>query len=325
MFRSNLNSNGLDASTNHVMHVRTNGYVYGIGYNGYGQLGIASEDVTNRTGITQIPDTVVTEAQDVAVGYNHSVVLLKNGYLKCAGNNESYQLLFGNNTNYKVFTQVGHTNSTNIHYNNVGVSCGGNNTFVIKADTTVYVVGKNNYGQCGVGHTNTVTSPTKINIDNVAAVCASDNHTVFLKYDGTVYACGYNGYGQLGTGRTNQTLYPVNITNLYDIVQIACGENHSVFLRRDGTVWSCGRGSYRGASGTVYTPGQLSITNVVDIKCGGNTTYCLRSDGTVYASGQNNYGQLSLGDLSDRSSLTKIDISGVCSISAGYYSCYLFK
>ena len=124
-------------------------------------------------------------------------------------------------------------------------------------------------------------------------VAAGAGHTIALRYDGTVWAWGYNGNGELGQGNTTSVYSPVQVKSadgnsyLTDIIEIAAGSNHNLALAKDGTVWSWGY-NYHGQLGN-GTKANSSLP--VKVKIG---------DGSV-------------------------DLTGVVSIAAGYYSSFAVR
>jgi len=139
----------------------------------------------------------------------------------------------------------------------------------LKSDGTVVAVGRNNYGQCGVGAWTGITQVT-----------AGEYHTVGLKSDGTVVAVGRNNYGQCGVGAWT------------GITQVTAGEYHTVGLKSDGTLVATGRNDY----------GQCNVggwSDIIQVAAGDDHTVGLRSDGTVIAAGWNDYGQCDVDGWTD--------------------------
>ena len=78
-----------------------------------------------------------------------------------------------------------------------------NHTILLKKDGTVWVCGRNTYGQ--LGNDSTTDQKTLIqmpNGENVKQIAGGAYHTIILKNDGTVWGCGYNYHGQLGDDTT---------------------------------------------------------------------------------------------------------------------------
>ena len=115
------------------------------------------------------------------------------------------------------------------------------NLFIKNKDGYIYGIGKNNYGQLGLGDTTDRTTFTKIDIDNVKNIYYNGEHSFIIKNDGTLWGCGYNSYGQLGLGdtdkRTTFTKVTANVDNIKDIFTLGHG---SYILKEDFKLYSCG-------------------------------------------------------------------------------------
>ena len=166
------------------------------------------------------------------------------------------------------------------------VSC----TWIVMNDGEVYASGANEYGQLGMGHTNIVLTPTKINgLLNVKEVFSHNNVSVYyLTNDGDVYVTGNNSNGELGVGNTNNVLKPTKIQVLSDVVSIVFDDVYTYFLTRSGEVYCTGN--------NVLSPTKVTVLPRIEkiVSCNGNTFY-LTEDGEVYANGNNLKGQLGLG------------------------------
>ena len=87
---------------------------------------------------------------------------------------------------------------------------------------------------------------------------------------------------------------------------------HSLLLKNDGTLWSCGLNNY-GQLGlgddynrTTFTQVTTNINDIKEIYCGDYHTIILENDGTLWGCGYNEYGQLGLGDTTNRTTFTQI-------------------
>ena len=49
----------------------------------------------------------------------------------------------------------------------------------------------------------------------------------------------------------------------------------------------------------------------------GNSTFIIKNDGAVYGTGRNGYGQLGLGDTSDKNTFTKVNFDNVKYVYCG--------
>ena len=139
------------------------------------------------------------------------------------------------------------------------------------------------------------------------------NHTFILKNDGTLWGCGNNSYGQLGLGdTTNRAIFTQIITNADNIKSVYSGYDHTIILKNDDTLWGCGaNGSGQLGLGDtsnryIFTQIITNIDNVKSVCCGGRHTMILKNDNTLWGCGWNEYGQLGLGDNTNRTTFIKI-------------------
>ena len=225
--------------SNHSLILKTDGTLWGCGYNGYGQLGLG--DTTNRTTFTQVT-TNSDDVKSIYCGGYHTLILKNDDTLWGCGYNQYGQLGLKDTTNRTTFTQIT-TNTDDVKE----VYCGENYTLLLKTDGTLWGCGYNGYGQLGLGDTTNRTTFTQVttNSDDVKQVYCGDRHTFILKNDGTLWGCGGNGFGQLGLGdNTNRTTFTQITTNADDVKSIHGGWEHALMLKNDGTLWSCGYNSF---------------------------------------------------------------------------------
>jgi alpha-tubulin suppressor-like RCC1 family protein len=131
---------------NHTMVLKTDGTVWATGYNYYGQLGLGTSGASANThSFTQVS---INSVSHIACGSHHSALVKTDGTLWACGYNNQGQLGLSGATNRTTFTQVT-TNVSNAQY----VFCGGNYTYYIRKDGSVWSCGGNDKGQLGVGTT----------------------------------------------------------------------------------------------------------------------------------------------------------------------------
>ena len=301
--------------------LKNDGTLWGCGKNSNGQLGLG--DTNDRNIFTQVT-TNVDDIKEIYCGQNHTFILKNNGTLWGTGYNGYGQLGLGDTSNRNTFTEI--TNNTD---DIKSVYCGSNHTFILKNNGTLWGTGHNGYGQLGLKDTDNRTTFTQviINADDVKLVDCGSEHTLILKNDGTLWGCGYNGYGQLGLGDTNyRTTFTQITTNTDDIKEIYCGANHTLILENNGTLWDCGHNN-RGQLGlgdtndrNTFTQVTTNAYNIKEIYCGWDHNFILKNDGTLWSTGYNNYGQLGLGDETNRTTFTQVatNIDNIKSLSNQY-------
>ena len=203
-------------------------------------------------------------------------------------------------------------------------------SFILKNDGTLWGCGYNSDGQLGLRDTSNRTTFTKIINDVKSVYCAYDD-TLMLKNDGTLWGCGYNNHGGLGLGDGDRrTTFTQITTNTDNIKSVYCGCYYTAILKNDGTLWACGYNG-RGQLGLGNTNGKTTFTQITtntnDVKsvcCGFYYTLMLKNDGTLWGCGANNYGQLGLGDTTDRKTFTQVT-TNVKSVYCGDYYTIILK
>ena len=285
--------------TNYTFVLKTDGSLWGCGYNNYGQLGL--NDTSDRTTFTQVTININNDVKQIACGQSHTIIQKNDGTLWGCGLNSSGQLGLGDTTTRYTFTRI----ANNINNDVKQIVCGSYHTFIIKNDGSIWACGNNDYGQLGLNTTDK-TSFTKVtaNINNdVKQIACGQYHTFIIKTDGSLWGCGYNYYNQLGlSDPANKHMFVKITTNINnDVKQIACGDNHTFILKNDGSIWACGRNNY-GQLGlndtsdrTTFTQIAKNINNdVTQVVCGSYHTFIIKNDGSIWGCGNNVRGQLGL-------------------------------
>ena len=169
----------------------------------------------------------------------------------------------------------------------------------------------------------------------IKKVAIGNYNTFVLKEDGSLYSGGLATSGVTGHGdSTTRSFLAKVVTNINnDVEDVVCGYTHTCILKKDGTVWTCGAGGsgQLGMGASTWPSAQTTfqqVPNMTDVKqvaCGYNHTLVLKNDGTVWSTGENEYGQLGLGNTTDRGAFVNTGITNVKQISAGYSVSALIK
>ena len=208
----------------------------------------------------------------------------------------------------------------------IDVSASRYHTLVLRKDGTVWSAGDNGYGVLGnstntnydssSGNTTTFNQVINSNdstgyLQNIIAIATSNVNSYALTSDGEVYGWGYNYRGQLGNGTTSDAGYGITkVQGISEVMQIATGEQYLEMLKADGTVWGVGLNDYgelgTNDTGTRVTATQMlnadgtALTGVKEISASNQQTLVLKEDGTVYGVGYNGYGQLGIGNTTEK-------------------------
>ncbi len=326
----------------HVMLLKSDGTVWTAGDSSYGQLGYDDADPANAfdntdTGIIGAlkrffgsrpvpfrhvegrpdPARQVPNLRDVTAisGYDHTVVVKKDGTVWTFGYNDSGQLGYKTGEMQNFNPQPKLVPGLN---NIVAVAAGVEHTVALKRDGTIWTFGSNNFEQLGyktIPDEQTHSTPKQVpGLTNVIAIAAGYQHTVALKRDGTIWTFGNNDFGQLGF---SSGAAPHQVPGLTDITAIAAGFRFTVALTNDGKVWTFGENDegqlgYKTAS-VGEPPKQIpAMSNITAITAG----FALKRDGTATVFGV---------PVRQHSDGTAAALTEIAAISASYSATVILK
>ncbi|RLN68429.1 hypothetical protein BBP00_00001030 [Phytophthora kernoviae] len=214
------------------------------------------------------------------------------------------------------------------------VSCGGTHTAALTNLGRVYVWGRGDSGQLGIGSTwlqDTdddgllgVSRPHLLegfNGEKVVQVACGAFHSAAVTEEGHVYIWGKEDYGMLGVGQTSdqQTPKRVEFFDTIPALRVSCGGWHTVVVAKSGDCYAFGRGEY-GRLGLGDTKSRtrphlvkaLQGKTVIQAACGGSHTLFVTSDGIAYVAGRPEYVPIELGQSSCKLEANRVDVT-VCS------------
>ncbi len=248
----------ISAGAVHSMALKSDGTVWAWGSNGNGRLGDGT--TTDRNYPIQVSG--LSNITAIAGAGSHSLALRNDSTVWAWGHNNYGQLGNGNFT------------SSNLPVQSIGLSgitaIDGSNRYTsvaIKADSTVWSWGYNEYGQLGSGvfSTGSATPLMAIGLTDIIEIEAGQYHTIALKSDSTIWTWGRNDVGQLGHGTAADSSYPTQVANFSSVVHIAKGMlyDYTQVVKNDGTIWSWGSNFYgqfgNGSTGFTNTPTDATV------------------------------------------------------------------
>jgi alpha-tubulin suppressor-like RCC1 family protein len=310
------------ASKGHSLFLKSDGSLWGMGGNTFGELGSGGYSTTNLP--SQIMASNVTA---VAAGRAHNLFLKSNGSLWAMGWNQYGQLGDGTFIDRNYPKQIVASNVT-------AIAAGYAHSLFLKNDGSLWAVGRNDDGQLGDG--SYIHDPNfgtnraeQIVASNVTAIAAGWKHSLFLKNDGSLWAMGENHLGQLGDGTYGTSPYfgtnrPKQVV-ASNVTAIAAGAYHSLFLKSDGSLWGMGNniagqlgdGTYGDANFGTNRAEQIVASNVTAIAAGFYHSLFLKNDGSLWAMGYSEYGQLGWGTWNDTNRPEQVVARNVTAIAAG--------
>ena len=296
--------------------IKTDGTLWTWGYNA--NEGINGDNTNlNRSSPVQ---TVAfgTNWKSCFGGNFHTAAIKTDGTLWLWGRNYAGHL--GDNTVTKRSSPV---QTIALGTNWKQVSVGFYHSAAIKTDGTLWVWGKNSYGQLGDNTITDRSSPVQTIAlgTNWKQVDCAFGHTAAIKTDGTLWMWGNNGSGQLGDNTTTKKSSPIQtIAYGTNWKQVSCGISHIGATKTDGTLWMWGNNG----------SGQLGDNTVIDrsspvqtISFGNNwkqvsagkdltikTTAAIKTDGTLWCWGVGTSGQLGDNTATSKSSPVQTSTSG---------------
>ena len=295
------------------------------GYNYYGELGTSPASSNKSSPVQTI--AAGTNWKQVAAGSFHSAAIKTDGTLWLWGRNNYGHL--GDNTivpkSSPVQTISGGTNWKQ-------VATGGSNSAAIKTDGTLWLWGRNSYGQLGDYSLINKSFPVQIITGgtNWKQVAFGASHAAAIKTDGTLWLWGYNYNGQLGDNTIVDRSSPVQtIAGGTNWKQVAIGSdgNHTAAIKTDGTLWTWGYNQFGqlgdNTRATKSSPIQTISggTNWKYVAAGESYVMSIKTDGTLWGWGYNSTGELGDNTTNRRSSPVQ-NISGGTNwkqISCGHF------
>jgi alpha-tubulin suppressor-like RCC1 family protein len=306
----------------HSLFIMSDGSLWSMGENGFGQLGIGNDNSTN------LPVKVVTNGVvAIAGGGFHTLFVKSDGSLWAMGDNQYGELGDAtlNTTNLPEMILPGGVKA---------VAAGVYHSLILKTDSSLWGMGYNHDGQLGdgsFGPLNQTNRPEYI-ATNVIAITAGNYHSLFQKSDGSLWGMGKNDASQLGTGNTVSVHTPIEITN--SVFGFAAGGNHSLFFYNDPNnpnLWAMGDNSYgefgNGTDNNSSSPESIDITvGVFENITPGNlvtgsdhTLYLEGDDNALWAVGRNDYGELGNGSYNTTDNPVAGYLDWIGSLAAGAY------
>ena len=280
----------------HTAAIKTDGTLWTWGYNSYGGLGDNTR--THRSSPVQ---TVAwgSNWKQVSCGRTHTTAIKNDGTLWTWGGAGYGQL--GDNTTARKSSPV-QTIAFGTNWKQVATAS--DHVIAIKTDGTLWLWGKNTFGQLGDNSVTQKQSPVQTVAFGTNWVQVSSgyyaNYVAVIKTDGTLWIWGDNANGKLGDNTTTKRSSPIQtIAFGTSWKQASCGFEYMAAIKTDGTLWCWGfNNSGQLGDNTIISkssPVQTIAfgTNWKQVSCGYQHTAAIKTDGTLWIWGRNaTYGHL---------------------------------
>lgn len=181
----------------HTCALKEDGSVSCWGRNNEGQLGNNSI----KPSLTPIATAALgMPAEQIVAGDAHTCALLRNGTMKCWGDNSKGQLGIG--TYQNSLGPIAVKNVADI----ASISAGQMHTCALLKNGTAYCWGDNSVGQLGDGAGKSSNLPIKVRSDGITQIAAGNTHTCALYKGGAMKCWGKGDAGQLGISPTSSEM-----------------------------------------------------------------------------------------------------------------------
>ncbi len=316
------------SSNEDIATVDSNGIVTGIGigcttitaYNP--ENGLKAKAIIN---VYRNTEGAVTVPQ-VALGEGFTIVLKEDGTVWATGKNDGGQLGDGTTNNRNTLEQV--KIDENTYLGNVKkISVGYGHVIALTLNGEVYgwgyngaksniSIGSENSGILGQGDRENKLYAARVKgeegvgyLENIIDIACGDTITYALNNEGIVFGCGANYWYQITDSTRDNLLYPTQVTGIKDAIKLTSGysklgvilSNGQVFVKGNNEYGVFGNGTISGIGGQ-YLVG----TDINEFELSGYFGAILKEDGTLWTTGRNEYGQLGLGDTSNRTTYTQV-------------------
>ena len=197
----------------HSIFLAEDGTVWGIGYNGNGELGQKiSTNFMKPTKIEGLPPII-----EISTKYVHSLFLDIEGIVWGCGRTSQHQL-------GAVVAKVDHLPFQILDLPKIqSIGAGFNHSVFLDFENNVWCCGETSYGQCGVGTLEEVEKPTKVEaLSDILGVAVGGMHTFFYNAEG-LWGCGSNTTGALCLPLeigNQQIRSPVQISNFHPKINL---------------------------------------------------------------------------------------------------------
>lgn len=281
-----------------VYVIQKDGTILGWGDNRMGQLG------TSPAKLLLTPRPVADglsgqELADIQCGNENTLFLTKEGLVYTCGTYARGAQGLGR-LDHIIKTPTRIPGLENI----VQISCGFGHNAALDADGHIWIWGRNDFGQLGLGSKSARNEPVMLPLEGITSVNCGGKFTLAQDREGNLWGWGSNTHQVLLAGKTQAVLEPIRLEGFEGkkIVSFSGGSDFAFWLDDQGVLWGRGRNEYK-QLGSPEAEWKVSPRlTAVDIPERVKTVYAysaataaLTESGNVYVWGSVSAGQLGNG------------------------------
>ena len=200
----------------HTLMITNDSDLWSCGANSEGQLCLRNQEKQLKPQKTSFSNIL-----KISAGFRHSFFQNNKGEIFACGFNRYGECGLGHFYSPHITPSLILNGPSNI----VHFVCGSHQSLFLDSEGNVFSVGKNFFGELGLGHKINQKVLNKIpNIPPIKIISCSRSSSYLIDFEGNLWSFGSNGYGQLGHGDDITHLNAPKIINtLKDIRQISYG------------------------------------------------------------------------------------------------------
>lgn len=206
-----------------ILYLKSDGSLWGLGDNDFGQLGLG-----NSVGIIK-PKVLQKNVCDCYVEDCCSFFIDNKNDLYVTGSDtyflDSNKKEIETNTFKKICSDV------------KSISTG----LILKTNGDLYSYGYGCYGALGIGKEGSSKEPLIFIMHGVAATASSQEHSLIILKNGNLLSCGggsHCNFGTIGDGTTKPSYSFVKI--MENVKSASVGDYFSMVIKKDGSLWAFG-------------------------------------------------------------------------------------
>lgn len=338
----------INSAKGYFMVIDTHGQIYSWGINEFGRLGFSGDNASSNR-----PQKIHLEnVEKIYCNEYYSMAVNTSNDVYSWGKNSNYNLALGYKSsrvclpvksslvNIKKISCIGTrllvlTTSHEAYYRDINIdnlqklnipnvkqiSGGVGHSMVLTHCGHVYISGENKYGELGLGHSNNVDLPEKMDLSNIKKIYCYDGVYSAITFTNEVYIWGSTGIishkSDIWSQKESRDSFLVNKSpmklSLTNVKEVSFGIRHIAILTNLGQVYMCGCNKFGqiGIGNAVRKAEMLHKLDLPPIKkiyCEKNYSYAVTYYNEIYVWGKNKHGVLGVGHSDNVYVPTKIII-----------------